>query len=121
MLVIFMYCRGDTAIVELLLLNGAAANSKDKKWLTPLHRACCLGNYNVVDILLRYKADANARDRSWQTPLHVAAANNAVQCVELLIPHLLNINVTDRYVSYIIYHIILYNDYKINYNCFNYL
>lgn len=93
----FSHFRGDTAIVELLLLNNAAVNSKDKKWLTPLHRACCSGNYNVVDILLRYKADVNARDRSWQTPLHVAAANNAVQCVELLIPHL-NINVTDRFV-----------------------
>lgn len=95
---VFSHFRGDTAIVELLLLNGAATNSKDKKWLTPLHRACCSGNYNVVDILLRYKADVNARDRSWQTPLHVAAANNAVQCVELLMPHLLNINVTDRFV-----------------------
>lgn len=94
----YLCFRGDTAIVELLLLNNATANSKDKKWLTPLHRACCSGNYNVVDILLRYKADVNARDRSWQTPLHVAAANNAVQCVELLMPHLLNINVTDRFV-----------------------
>jgi len=112
----YLCFRGDTAIVELLLLNGAAVNSKDKKWLTPLHRACCSGNYNVVDILLRYKADVNARDRSWQTPLHVAAANNAVQCVELLMPHLLNINVTDRFV-YVCIHtfdfiiaIILYNN-----------
>lgn len=105
MCVASIYFRGDTAIVELLLLNGAIANSKDKKWLTPLHRACCSGNYNVVDYLLRYKADANARDRSWQTPLHVAAANNAVQCVELLIPHLLNINVTDRFVHFQLYHL----------------
>lgn len=102
--------------METLLLNGAAVNSKDKKWLTPLHRACCSGNYNVVDILLRYKADANARDRSWQTPLHVAAANNAVQCVELILPYLLSRNITDRFVhiSYFItrYHkitVILHN------------
>lgn len=84
--------------METLLLNGASVNSKDKKWLTPLHRACCSGNYNVVDILLRYKADVKARDRFWQTPLHVAAANNAVQCVELILPYLLNLNVTDRFV-----------------------
>ncbi|XP_011687016.1 PREDICTED: serine/threonine-protein phosphatase 6 regulatory ankyrin repeat subunit A-like [Wasmannia auropunctata] len=81
--------RGDTVFVELLLLNGAAVNNKDKNWLTPLHRACCWDNYNVVDILLRYKVDVNARDRNWQTPLHVAAANNAVQCVEFLMPHLI--------------------------------
>lgn len=89
--------------METLLLNGAAVNSKDKKWLTPLHRACCLGNYSVVDILLKYKADVNVRDRSWQTALHVAAANNAVQCVELILPHVLNLNLTDRYVCVYIY------------------
>lgn len=88
--------------METLLLNGASVNSKDKRWLTPLHRACCSGNYNVVDILLRYKADAMARDRNWQTPLHVAAANNAVQCVKLLLPYLLTPIVTDRFVHVIL-------------------
>lgn len=90
------------------MLNGAAVNSKDKKWLTPLHRACCSGNYNVVDILLKYKADVNVRDRSWQTPLHVAAANNAVQCVELILPHVLNLNLTDRYVRVYILNFIIF-------------
>lgn len=92
---------GDENIVETLLLNGASVNIKDKKWLTPLHRACCSSKPSVVNVLLRYKADVNNRDRSWQTPLHVAAANNAVECVELMIPYVLNINVTDRFVLFI--------------------
>lgn len=32
---------GEAEITELLLINGARVNSKDNKWLTPLHRACC--------------------------------------------------------------------------------
>ena len=32
---------GEAEIAELLLLNGARVNTKDSRWLTPLHRACC--------------------------------------------------------------------------------
>lgn len=82
-------------------------NSKDKNWITPLHRACYDANHNAVNILLKHKADVKARDRHWHTPLHIAAANNAVQCAERLIP-LVNINVTDRYLSQSIFRHILY-------------
>ena len=36
--------RGDACIAEALILNGARVNTKDAKWLTPLHRACCSGS-----------------------------------------------------------------------------
>ena len=33
--------KGDSDIVDLLItIGGARVNSKDNKWLTPLHRAC---------------------------------------------------------------------------------
>jgi ankyrin repeat protein len=100
---VFIFFRGDIAVMETLLLHGAMVNSKDKRWLTPLHIACSSSNYNIVEILLKYKADANARDRNWQTPLHIAAANNSLQCVDLLIPHSLNINITDRFVFSVVF------------------
>ena len=34
------YC-GEAEIADLLIMNGARVNTKDNKWLTPLHRACC--------------------------------------------------------------------------------
>ena len=37
------YC-GDPEITELLLMSGARVNTKDNRWLTPLHRACCSKN-----------------------------------------------------------------------------
>ena len=34
------YC-GEAEIADLLILSGARVNTKDNRWLTPLHRACC--------------------------------------------------------------------------------
>ena len=31
---------GEAEITDILLLAGARVNTKDSRWLTPLHRAC---------------------------------------------------------------------------------
>lgn len=36
--------KGDSRIVEALIMCGAVVNTKDSEWLTPLHRACCNDN-----------------------------------------------------------------------------
>lgn len=36
--------KGDRRIAEALIVNGARVNAKDNKWLTPLHRACCVNS-----------------------------------------------------------------------------
>ena len=36
--------KGEAKIADLLLQFGARVNTKDSKWLTPLHRACRTGN-----------------------------------------------------------------------------
>lgn len=36
--------KGDSRIAEALIVNGARVNAKDNKWLTPLHRACCVNS-----------------------------------------------------------------------------
>lgn len=52
--------KGDCRIAEALILSGARVNSKDNRWLTPLHRACCSNSevgcicYTVHLILLKY-------------------------------------------------------------------
>jgi len=56
---------GEAEIAELLLLNGARVNTKDSRWLTPLHRACCSKSvvstlrtwYNVDNGFHSYIAD----------------------------------------------------------------
>merc|ERR1719187_3000850 len=83
--------RGEPDLVELLLTTGARVNSKDNRWLTPLHRACASHGpaskqQRAVEILLQHGADVNARDKTWQTPFHVAAAHNAVEAVRRLVP-----------------------------------
>ena len=50
--------RGDSNIVETLVtLGGARVNTKDNKWLTPLHRACAAkvqikAKYSAIKIIL---------------------------------------------------------------------
>jgi len=58
------------------LLTGAKVNTKDSKWLTPLHRACATGSEACIRVLLEHQADVNARDKCWQIPLHIVAAHN---------------------------------------------
>ena len=49
--------RGDPGIVDTLItLGGARGNTKDNKWLTPLHRACAakVRHFHIVTgVLLR--------------------------------------------------------------------
>ena len=97
-------------------------NTKDNRWLTPLHRACAskvppplsshvhlpsvltspppstshLQAGEVVEVLLQHQADVNARDKYWRTPFHVAAASNSLGCAAALLARLANINITDR-------------------------
>lgn len=35
---------GKDEIADILILSGARVNTKDSKWLTPLHRACAVDN-----------------------------------------------------------------------------
>ena len=109
-------------LLHLLHQGGARVNTKDNRWLTPLHRACAskvppplsspvhlpsvltspppstshLQAGEVVEVLLHHQADVNARDKYWRTPFHVAAASNSLGCAAALLARLANINITDR-------------------------
>jgi cytohesin len=61
-------------MVELLLAQGAAANTHDT-WRreTPLHAAAQRGHEDIAQLLITRGADMEARDAFGRTPLHIAA------------------------------------------------
>lgn len=62
-------------LVKLLLENyKASARVKDKKGVTPLHRAAAIGSQPLVKTLVGAKANVNAKDNDGWTPLHHALA-----------------------------------------------
>ena len=70
---------GSTAVVELLLKNGAAINAKDHHGNTALHSAVKNEKTQVVNLLLKNGADINAKDDYGDTPLHWAAITEKLQ------------------------------------------
>ena len=59
-------------IVEFLLRNGAAVDSKDKKNITPLHLAAVHGRVEIMNILLGRGAEKDTQTNLNLTPLHFA-------------------------------------------------
>jgi ankyrin repeat protein len=76
--------KGHKAIVELLLENGANADSKDDKGLTPLLWAADKGHKGIVELLLENGANADSKDDKGLTPLLRAAQNGHEAIVQLL-------------------------------------
>ena len=64
---------GQKGIAELLLINGAMVNAKDRSGLTPLHSAALNGHKDFIEVLLANNADVNTKDNMGQTPLNMAA------------------------------------------------
>jgi len=60
-------------MIELLLLNKAIIDAKNKDGETALHKAALFNSNNIAYTLLLHKADVNAIDNIGRTPLHWAA------------------------------------------------
>lgn len=77
-------------VVELLLLNGANPECRDKALAnTPLHWACKYGHCATVRLLLRY-CDVLAKNAAGETPLDLARKNACAQVELELMVHLRN-------------------------------
>jgi ankyrin repeat protein len=92
---------GNTAIVKMLLENGADVNKTNKYAVYPIHLAIfkALGveeGLDNVSILIQYGADINSMDRKGYTPLHVASQEGEVEVVKFLIDKRANINAVDH-------------------------
>jgi len=88
--------RGDVAMGEALIDNGAEVNAKNKREATPLFQAVSFGNADVVSMLLEEGADVNAKTRSEWTTLHSAVAFGMKHIVTILIAHGADVNATDE-------------------------
>jgi hypothetical protein len=68
-----------------LLANGADANAKNDKGVTPLDYAAANNARAMAEVLLAHGAQVNAKASDGWTALHVAANNNAIDVVEVLV------------------------------------
>ncbi len=87
---------GHKDVVEVLLIDKADVNAKDKVGCTPLHVAAYRGHKDVVEVLLAYKADVNAKDNNGFTPLHFAAGIGHKDVVEVLLAYKADVNANDN-------------------------
>ncbi len=66
---------GHTAMVQLLLDNGASVEACTIDGWQPLHCAARWNNASVATILLQHNSNINAQTNGGQTPLHLASSN----------------------------------------------
>ncbi|CAG9832368.1 unnamed protein product [Diabrotica balteata] len=76
---------GHTAVVELLLKNGANIDSMNSRGLTSLFLAVDYCHTEVVNILIRMGADTSVANEFQDTLLHRAVRNNSKEITLLLI------------------------------------
>jgi len=82
-------------IIELLVSNGADANSRNQRNETPLHLAAICGSLNAAEALLKLSAGVNAVSQNGSTPLHLVL-NKPFEMGKLLIKYGANINARDN-------------------------
>lgn len=76
---------GRSAVVQVLLENGAKANDLTDRQTSSLHAASRNGHLAVVGMLLAYKADPAAVDQDRDTPLHLAARHKHLKVASELL------------------------------------
>ncbi len=88
---------GNTAIMKLLISNGAKVDCRNKEYeLTPLMGASVKGRKAAVALLIEKGANVNAADNAGITSLMQACAGVAPQVVEELIRAGASVNATDK-------------------------
>uniref|UniRef100_A0A3B1JQU7 Ankyrin repeat domain 39 n=1 Tax=Astyanax mexicanus TaxID=7994 RepID=A0A3B1JQU7_ASTMX len=76
---------GHQSVCELLLDQGARANSQTRGGATALHRAAYCGHLAIIQLLLTHRADPSLTDDDGSTSLHKAAEQGHVDVCELLV------------------------------------
>jgi uncharacterized protein len=77
----------DTAMIELLLANGADVNKRSEHGQTALYEAAMNGHVDCVKVLIAAGADVNSANSSGKTSLHVAVVRDRSAVVQLLLEH----------------------------------
>ena len=76
---------GHKDVAELLVVKGAAMNTKDDDGRTPLHMVADIGHNGIAELLIAKGADVNAKDKKDFTPLD--EAKNKPEIADLLRKH----------------------------------
>ena len=76
---------GHKDVAELLVVKGAALNTKDDDGRTPLHMVADIGHNGIAELLIAKGADVNAKDKKGFTPLN--EAKNKPETAGLLRKH----------------------------------
>jgi hypothetical protein len=76
---------GHKDVAELLVVKGAAMNTKDDDGRTPLHMVADIGHNGIAEFLIAKGADVNAKDKKDFTPLD--GAKNKPETAALLRKH----------------------------------
>jgi uncharacterized protein len=77
----------DSAIIELLLANGADVHARGKLQQTALDMAASQGNTECANVLIAAGADVNSADSYGVTSLHIAINTYHKAVVQLLLEH----------------------------------
>ncbi|KPJ14946.1 Transient receptor potential channel pyrexia [Papilio machaon] len=92
--------RGYAECVEILLADGAKANTKNYRGFTALHLAARCSSLECVEVLLRDgNADPNAEDYDKRTPLHasICRSDRASDIIDMLVSWGAQVNKKDEY------------------------
>ena len=77
--------KGDTKIVEVLIISGVDIDAVTKKNNTPLHFAAEKGHTEVAKLLIKKGANFDVVDIEGDTPLHRAAEKGRTEVIETLL------------------------------------
>jgi ankyrin repeat protein len=88
--------KGDIERIRKLISQGADANAKDNRGMTPLHKAAYYGRRQIAEVLIAKGANVNETDTAGQTPLHIAANFGAKFVPELLLAKGADVNARDN-------------------------
>lgn len=89
--------QGHSAVVNLLIANGADVMAKNSRLETPLHKAAAEGHIETAKLLIEMGAEINAVDNQNWTPLHKAATGGHDRVVALLLDKGAEVNIQDNY------------------------
>ncbi len=76
---------GDFDIVQILLKNGANANTKCSSEMLAIHAASAYGYADVVKLLYQFGADVDSQLNDGYTPLHMAVEFSKPESVKALL------------------------------------
>ena len=89
--------RGDAALVQQLLRDGADLNGRDGRWRTPIMAATHANKPAIVKLLIQAGADINLQDEIKDNPFLYAGAEGLLDVLNLLIDARADTRITNRF------------------------